>query len=468
MICVECSAPTLTLYDKYKGNHIRLTICDNCHKVADKYIEYDKVLLFIDLMLLKPQAYKHTIYNMLMPEDTTTTEFRLNSSGNYGRSHYPYSHQHRSGNNNGNSNNNKYETYVYIENSNITENNGKSPKRTKKRFFFPSLNNLSLYWSAHLSSARLMILMLLFEVYLTWAYEEKNYIESGLTTSMVIRRVLNSFPVIFQYSFFLSQTILDTLVLDLSLQILISWFLGFGEEQRIIFHSVGSESGSVSDGVGVLNSGFNGSGYTGMGIPTAGGGRVSQRSGSRNNHSGTAMSNLSYSQSNLHNTTVSGSNNGNGNTPFFNSDSKISTIGTQDKVRVFSRAYFCGIITITILVSNLIKLFPIVMLIWPYDNFILNVTRTLVQLIHVVILIEAIHIVLMRNDNNQYWKVSLIIISSHLIKFVVTHFTIVLFFAFTSGYEDSNFTVWNLVVDEISQLRLKYHLIYELFNYIGV
>ncbi|GME84332.1 unnamed protein product [Ambrosiozyma monospora] len=466
MICVECSAPTLTLYDKYKGNHIRLTICDNCHKVADKYIEYDKVLLFIDLMLLKPQAYKHTIYNMLMPEDTTMTEFRLNPStsnpNTNGRTHHPYSHQHRSGNHNVNSKNNKYETYVYTESSNVTDTNNRHPETTKKRF---SLNRLCLYWSAHLSSARLMILMLLFEVYLTWAYEEKNYIESGLTTSMVVQHVLKSFPVIFQYSFFLSQTILDTLVLDLSIQIMISWFLGFGEEQRIIFHSIGSGTGSVGDGVGVVSSGFNGSGYTGTGIATCGGGQVSQRTGSRNNNGGSATNSRTYSQANLHNITGNGNGNDNGS---FNSDSKILTIGNQDKVRVFSRAYFCGIITITILVSNLIKLFPIVMLIWPYDNFILNVTRTLVQLIHVVILIEAIHIVLMRNDNNQYWKVSLIIISSHLIKFAVTHFTIVLFFAFTAGYEDSNFTVWNLLVDEVSQLRLKYHLIYELFNYIGV
>ncbi|ODV97937.1 hypothetical protein PACTADRAFT_427 [Pachysolen tannophilus NRRL Y-2460] len=63
MICIECSKATNSLYHKYSSTNLRLTRCSNCNKISDKYVEYDKVLLFIDLILLKPQAYKHLVYN---------------------------------------------------------------------------------------------------------------------------------------------------------------------------------------------------------------------------------------------------------------------------------------------------------------------------------------------------------------------------------------------------------------------
>jgi hypothetical protein len=34
-----------------------------CHHVADKYIEYDPVIVMIDLVLLNEQAYRHVLYN---------------------------------------------------------------------------------------------------------------------------------------------------------------------------------------------------------------------------------------------------------------------------------------------------------------------------------------------------------------------------------------------------------------------
>ena len=37
-------------------------------EVADKYIEYDNVILFLDIMLLKPQAYRHLMYNITESE----------------------------------------------------------------------------------------------------------------------------------------------------------------------------------------------------------------------------------------------------------------------------------------------------------------------------------------------------------------------------------------------------------------
>jgi hypothetical protein len=62
-ICIECRHPVKTLWtqysgagDKSSGHNIRLTVCKNCGSFCDKYVEHDKVVLFIDLVLIKPQV----------------------------------------------------------------------------------------------------------------------------------------------------------------------------------------------------------------------------------------------------------------------------------------------------------------------------------------------------------------------------------------------------------------------------
>ncbi|KAK9478044.1 Arv1-like family-domain-containing protein [Lipomyces japonicus] len=65
MMCIECAYPVTSLYTEYSSNNIRLTACPNCHKFADKYIEHDSVLIFIDLALIKPQVYRHLAFNRL-------------------------------------------------------------------------------------------------------------------------------------------------------------------------------------------------------------------------------------------------------------------------------------------------------------------------------------------------------------------------------------------------------------------
>nr|POE54560.1 protein arv1 [Quercus suber] len=61
-ICIECRYPVSTLYttyskadDKALGKGVRLTQCPRCKRFADKYVEHDFVVLFIDLVLIKPQ-----------------------------------------------------------------------------------------------------------------------------------------------------------------------------------------------------------------------------------------------------------------------------------------------------------------------------------------------------------------------------------------------------------------------------
>jgi hypothetical protein len=64
-ICIECRHPVKTLWregggDKSGGHNIRLTVCKNCGRFCDKYVEHDFVVLFIDLVLIKPQVrYPH-------------------------------------------------------------------------------------------------------------------------------------------------------------------------------------------------------------------------------------------------------------------------------------------------------------------------------------------------------------------------------------------------------------------------
>lgn len=75
-ICIECRHPVKTLWtqysgagDKSSGHNIRLTVCRNCGSFCDKYVEHDFVVLFIDLVLIKPQVYRHLLHNTLMKDE---------------------------------------------------------------------------------------------------------------------------------------------------------------------------------------------------------------------------------------------------------------------------------------------------------------------------------------------------------------------------------------------------------------
>lgn len=44
--------------------HIITTILqDNCHEIADKYIEFEILVIIVDLILLSTQAQRHVLYN---------------------------------------------------------------------------------------------------------------------------------------------------------------------------------------------------------------------------------------------------------------------------------------------------------------------------------------------------------------------------------------------------------------------
>ncbi|KAJ5192207.1 hypothetical protein N7449_008349 [Penicillium cf. viridicatum] len=144
-ICIECSYPVSHLYSAYsraddrsQGKGVRLTQCPRCQRFADKYVEYDFVVLFIDLLLIKPQVYRHLLFNRLGRDD------------------------------------NQFDRSII----------------------------------------RLGVLLLLFDVYLTWARIEK---DPSLATTFLSRA-----PIIVQYLFFLSLNAAATLAHHLTVRLLVS------------------------------------------------------------------------------------------------------------------------------------------------------------------------------------------------------------------------------------------------------
>ncbi|XP_033873987.3 protein ARV1 isoform X2 [Acipenser ruthenus] len=60
--CIECSQEANELHRDYSNGVLKITIC-SCQKPVDKYIEYDPVIILIDAILCKAQAYRHIIFN---------------------------------------------------------------------------------------------------------------------------------------------------------------------------------------------------------------------------------------------------------------------------------------------------------------------------------------------------------------------------------------------------------------------
>ncbi|KAJ5739458.1 Arv1 protein [Penicillium manginii] len=83
-ICIECSYPVSHLYSAYsraddrsQGKGVRLTQCPRCQRFADKYVEYDFVVIFIDLVLIKPQRSIIRLGILLLLFDVYLTWARL-------------------------------------------------------------------------------------------------------------------------------------------------------------------------------------------------------------------------------------------------------------------------------------------------------------------------------------------------------------------------------------------------------
>lgn len=285
MICIECGYSNIDcLYSKYKSDYIKLSVCPECNKIADKYIEYDSVILFLDILLLKRQAYKHLAYNL------TEMEMEIGSSTNF----------------------------------HVNDN-------TNFKFFH-----------TYRKLMKLIFMILSFEVYLTWANEEKLLIHSQL-----INLIFNQ-SVVYQYLFFIIKSSLENLILNLSLQLILRLGYKWGQGPQKI----------------------------------------------------------------------------NGN--------------IRDK-ELFG--YKTSVLLVTTMVSGSIRLFPILMFIWPYDN--ISITKPLINLIAFINIVEALRVV----TSLGYVELILGLAFSIVIRNIVSKLLLVLI---VKLFLDFNFT--EVYYNEIYQL----------------
>uniref|UniRef100_A0A668S530 Protein ARV n=1 Tax=Oreochromis aureus TaxID=47969 RepID=A0A668S530_OREAU len=61
--CIECNEKAAELHRDYSNGILKITICESCQKPVDKYIEYDPVIILIDAILCKTQAFRHILFN---------------------------------------------------------------------------------------------------------------------------------------------------------------------------------------------------------------------------------------------------------------------------------------------------------------------------------------------------------------------------------------------------------------------
>jgi hypothetical protein len=289
MICIECGYSNIDcLYSKYKSDYIKLSVCPECNKIADKYIEYDSVILFLDILLLKRQAYKHLAYNL------TEMEMEIGSSTNF----------------------------------HVNDN-------TNFKFFH-----------TYRKLMKLIFMILSFEVYLTWANEEKLLIHSQL-----INLIFNQ-SVVYQYLFFIIKSSLENLILNLSLQLILRLGYKWGQGPQKI----------------------------------------------------------------------------NGN--------------IRDK-ELFG--YKTSVLLVTTMVSGSIRLFPILMFIWPYDN--ISITKPLINLIAFINIVEALRVV----TSLGYVELILSLAFSIVIRNIVSKLLLVLIvrlfldFNFTEVYYNEMYQLYSQI-----------------------
>uniref|UniRef100_A0A336KSV3 Protein ARV n=2 Tax=Culicoides sonorensis TaxID=179676 RepID=A0A336KSV3_CULSO len=62
-VCINCGCPVKELIKKYSPTVLKINHCDNCNEIADKYIEFETIIILIDLVLLSKAAYRHVVFN---------------------------------------------------------------------------------------------------------------------------------------------------------------------------------------------------------------------------------------------------------------------------------------------------------------------------------------------------------------------------------------------------------------------
>jgi len=62
-VCVECGVKAPVAYRWYTDLAVKLVQCENCGQNVDKYVEFDGVLVSLDVLLHRKPAFRHVIFN---------------------------------------------------------------------------------------------------------------------------------------------------------------------------------------------------------------------------------------------------------------------------------------------------------------------------------------------------------------------------------------------------------------------
>ena len=79
--CVHCMAPSSSMY-RFYGSEIKLTLCAKCGQNVDPYVERDWLLVAMDCILLREEAFRHVLCN-IYSNNARTTKNASSSWKNY-------------------------------------------------------------------------------------------------------------------------------------------------------------------------------------------------------------------------------------------------------------------------------------------------------------------------------------------------------------------------------------------------
>jgi hypothetical protein len=63
IVCVHCGNAARSVYVEYSPGNIRLSTCAHCQSPVDEYVENETLIVIIDAILHKPEAYRHLFFN---------------------------------------------------------------------------------------------------------------------------------------------------------------------------------------------------------------------------------------------------------------------------------------------------------------------------------------------------------------------------------------------------------------------
>ena len=68
-VCISCGSSVDSLTRSYGKGNVQLIKCGVCNNFADKYIENEFIIIFLDMLLQKPAVYRHLLLNQSLSRD---------------------------------------------------------------------------------------------------------------------------------------------------------------------------------------------------------------------------------------------------------------------------------------------------------------------------------------------------------------------------------------------------------------